>query len=240
MKQYLLILLALFTLPSLARAYQPLAATVKVSGGSAYDYVIIGESPLATDGFDNAYDTIAPGGSLNGVWITAYFDHPEWNAVKRQFRGDIRSASPSQTWLLTVEHNLPAGTPCTISLDSRTSIVPFYAGITLIDLKSGDKADLKTGSYTFAAAVGPRTFAITIEQPDILAHAPVKTNGGSRDGDLDGDGYVSVLDAYKVLRIAYGLDPVTAPDLLHGDVDGDGAIRLADALYILRKVAGLQ
>jgi len=240
MKRSILIILALCAFPSLAAAYQSLAATVRVSSGSTYDYVIIGESPLATDGFDNAYDTIAPGASLNNVWISAYFDHPEWNAVKRQFRGDIRSAAASQTWVLTVEQNLPAGTFCTISLDAVASILPMNAGIILTDPKGGATVDLKAGSYTFAATAGPSTFDITITQPDSSTLEPVKVDPaeGPHDGDLDGDGYVSVMDAYKVLRVAYHLDPLSAADLLHGDLDGDGSIRLADVLYILRKVAG--
>lgn len=240
MKRYILIILALCAFPSLAAAYQSLAATVKISSGNSYDYVIIGESPLATDGFDNAYDTISPGGSLNSFWINSYFDHPEWNGVKRQFRGDIRSTAASQTWTLTVEQKLPADALCTISYDAVASLLPITAAMKLVDPKSGAIVDLKTDSYTFVATAAPSTFSITITQPDTTGLDPVRVDpgGGVHDGDLDGDGYISIMDCYKVLRLAYGLDPLSAADLLHGDMDGDGVIRLADALHLLRKVAG--
>jgi len=240
MKRSILIILALCAFPSLATAYQSLAVTVKVSSGTSYDYVIIGESPLATDEFDNAYDTIAPGASLNNVWITSYFDHPEWNAVKRQFRGDIRRAAASQTWTLTVEQNLPVGALCTVSFDSVVSLLPMNTGMTLTDLKSGATVDLKAGNYTYAATAAPSMFSITITQPDINDSNPIRVDpdGGPHDGDLDGDGYISIMDCYKVLRVAYGLDLLTAADLLHGDMDDDGVVRLADALHLLRKAAG--
>lgn len=240
MKRYLLIICAVCAFPSLAAAYQSLAATVRVSSDTVYDYVVVGESPQATDGFDNSYDTFAPGGSLNDSWISAYIDHPEWNTVKSQFRGDIRSAAARQSWTLTVAQNLPVGTSCTISLDGTASLLPPSARILLTDMKSGAVTDLKSAGFTFATATGPDTFGITITQPDIsdIDRIPVSSSPGQHDGDLDNDGYITIMDAYKVLRVAYGLDPITTTALQHGDMDGDGVVRLADSLYLLRKVAG--
>ncbi|MBK5275914.1 MAG: CHRD domain-containing protein [Desulfuromonadales bacterium] len=68
------------------------------------------------------------------------------------------------------------------------------------------------------------------------------------DGDLDGDGAVTISDALRALRITVGLvQPPTSQDLAQGDVapqlgglpDPDGSINISDALFILRKVVGL-
>jgi len=68
------------------------------------------------------------------------------------------------------------------------------------------------------------------------------------DGDLNGDGAVTVADALKALQIAVQLVTASPSELLHGDVaplDGvgvplpDSQITVADALGILRKAVGL-
>jgi hypothetical protein len=68
------------------------------------------------------------------------------------------------------------------------------------------------------------------------------------DGDLTGDGAVTIADALRALRISVALvQPPTTQDLAQGDVapqlgglpDPDGNINISDALFILRKVVGL-
>ena len=87
--------------------------------------------------------------------------------------------------------------------------------------------------------------------------SPVVVSGASAPTGIDltavcqpdgaapgGSGQAVLLDAYRALRVAVGLDPVTAEVLAHYDlapqVDGvsvpDGAITVADALLILLKV----
>lgn len=66
------------------------------------------------------------------------------------------------------------------------------------------------------------------------------------DGDINGDGIVSVTDVLLALRIASGLVPLTPTALAHGDVyplvNGrpapDGKIDNNDAQQILNKIAG--
>jgi len=68
------------------------------------------------------------------------------------------------------------------------------------------------------------------------------------DGDLSGDGQVTIADALMALQIAVGLNQPTPAQLRHGDlapldVSGipapDAQIQLADALVILKKSVGL-
>ncbi len=56
-------------------------------------------------------------------------------------------------------------------------------------------------------------------------------------GDLDGDGEISVSDALVVLRIAAKIVEQTDEALAIGDVDSDGEITVSDALAILRVAA---
>ena len=74
--------------------FDPMTATIRVSSNSLYDYVVIGERPQATDGFDNAYDTISPGNlnaDMGQPFISVIIPHPEWKPAMREMRGDIRS-----------------------------------------------------------------------------------------------------------------------------------------------------
>ena len=64
-----------------AMGFDSMTATIRVSNNSLYDYVIIGEHPQATDGFDNAYDTISPGNlnaDMGQPFISVIIPHPEW------------------------------------------------------------------------------------------------------------------------------------------------------------------
>ena len=52
---------AVFTLATnLAMAFEPMTATIRVSNGALYDYVVIGENPAATDGPFRCSRTVAP------------------------------------------------------------------------------------------------------------------------------------------------------------------------------------
>ena len=67
------------------------------------------------------------------------------------------------------------------------------------------------------------------------------------DGDLNGDGLVTMADALMAIRIVTGGVIPTADNLLHGDIgpllagrpNPNGKIDLADALLILRRAVGL-
>lgn len=68
------------------------------------------------------------------------------------------------------------------------------------------------------------------------------------DGDVDGDGTVTIQDALTALRIFTKQQPPTATNLAHGDIGPlmlgkarpNGAIDLVDVLLILRKALGMQ
>lgn len=228
--------------PAAALAFEPMAATVRVSGGGVYDYVVIGESPKATDGFDNAYDTLAPSGSLNSTYISTYFNHTDWKAPKTTFRGDIRSMAEKQEWILNVVSTLPAGTPLKVELTPGLNVLPEKVALTITNPTTSITSDLKTGSLTLVAPAPGAILQLTlsVQQPkDITQTLITPPVEATVDGDVDGSGQTDVADAIKVLRMALGLERTTAEALTHGDINGDGKLTVQDALAILRKSVGL-
>ena len=153
-----------------AMGFEPMTATIRVSGGERYDYAVIGEHPKATDGYDNAYDTISPGNlnaDMGEPYISVLVLHPEWQPAMRVLRGDIRALKARQEWQLTVSSSLPAGTPLKVELQWDRTTLPKGVKLTLKDGKTGKENNLASTQYTFPAP-GPgenSKLAIIAEQP---------------------------------------------------------------------------
>ncbi|MDE6657279.1 MAG: leucine-rich repeat protein [Oscillospiraceae bacterium] len=58
-------------------------------------------------------------------------------------------------------------------------------------------------------------------------------------GDVNQDGYVSILDVVFVNRVALGKELFTPEQEIYADCDGDGYITPLDALLVMQKVVGL-
>ncbi len=150
-----------------AFGFSPLTATVKVSNGTLYDYVVIGEHAEATDGFDNAYDTISPG-NLNATmgqpFISVTIPHPDWQEAARELRGDIRAPAKNQQWRLSIKSSLPKDTPLTVILQMEVSSLPH--GVKLKVQDKNKEIDLMNGITILAAGPGETTTVlISAEQP---------------------------------------------------------------------------
>lgn len=164
---------AIFLSGTGAMAFQPLSASIRVSSGALYDYVVIGENHRATDGFDNAYDTISPGNlnaDMGSPFISVIIPHPEWKPAFRELRGDIRGIAGRQEWQLSFASSLPKGTPLTLSLQEEGTSLPAQARLTLKSPGKDGKvlAELtKAGEFTLPAP-GPGkkgTVLVVAEQP---------------------------------------------------------------------------
>ncbi len=66
------------------------------------------------------------------------------------------------------------------------------------------------------------------------------TDTDTAQGDIDGNGVVSVSDARLALRMAAKLDETTEQAIKAGDLDSDGAISVSEARTILRVAAKLE
>jgi hypothetical protein len=153
-----------------ALAIEPMTATIRVESGSLYDYVVVGEHARATDGYDNAYDSVSPG-NLNATmgqpYISAVIVHPEWSAATRELRGDIRSLAKRQEWQLAITSSLPKGASLNVALQSDRTTLPKWVKLTLKDVMTKKETDLKAGNYTIPAP-GPGTptkLLVIAEQP---------------------------------------------------------------------------
>jgi hypothetical protein len=153
-----------------AMGLEPMTATIRVMNVSLYDYVILGEDPKATDGYDNAYDTISPG-NLNATmgqpFISVIISHPDWKPAMRELRGDIRSLAKRQVWQLIITSSLPKGTPMNVAFRKKESTLPQGMKLTLKEDAASKEHDLGRCSYMIAAP-GPGAttrLLITAEQP---------------------------------------------------------------------------
>lgn len=120
-----------------AMGLAPMTATLRVSSGKLYDYVVIGAHPKATDGFDNAYDIISPGNlnaDMGEPYISVTAPHPEWKPA-REMRTDIRPPAPKKTWVLSIRSSLPKGTMLKVEIDPDQSRIPTSARLMLEDRK---------------------------------------------------------------------------------------------------------
>ena len=163
----------IFLTGTAAMAFQPLSAAIKVSEGALYDYVVIGENTSATDGFDNAYDTISPGNlnaDMGSPFISVIIPHPEWKPAFRELRGDIRGIAKRQEWQLSITSSLPKGTPLTLALQEEGSSLPAGVKLTVKDHGKAGKVlgELtKAGEFTLPAPGPGKKGAVLVvaEQP---------------------------------------------------------------------------
>ena len=154
--------------PLAGLAFEEMSATIRVSNGALYDYVIIGEHLLASDGFDNAYDTISPG-NLNSdmglPFISAVIAQPDWKPAMRELRGDIRVPARKQQWQIRINSSLDKGTPLAVTLQPGPGATSQRFGVTLSDNKKS--TDLRTGTYNVPAPGpgGTAELVVSVEQP---------------------------------------------------------------------------
>lgn len=111
---------------------------------------------------------------------------------------------------------------------------------------------LTTGVTITNNTVGSKTVEVSaVAAPDLNKldiHAVDAAGNSTRSGDVDGNGIVDIKDAFKMLRLALGLDAPTPEHKLRGDVapllngtsKPDGVMDVFDVVYILEKTVGLR
>ncbi len=91
-------------------------------------------------------------------------------------------------------------------------------------------SQLSTEQHFVITGVSERSFTARFAQ----GSTPPAANG-----DVDGNGTVSVADAVLALRQSIGVYNLTPEQIARGDMDGNGSITVADAITILRMTMGL-
>jgi len=163
-------------------------------------------------------------------------------------------ANNQSTALRTIIHDVTAPVvtidPILVSMPSRiegtveagaTVIVADAAGVTAPVVMNGNRwsADLTSSAIEYCT--------LSITATDAAGNASAKSIAVPvPDGDLDGDGRVTVMDALKVIKLVVSNTPPSANDLLHGDVgpllngkrNPNGKLEIVDGILILRKALG--
>jgi len=162
---------------------------------------------------------------------------------RAQTMTSVASSSPTSTYGSSVTFT------ATVTPSTATGTVTFMNGTNTLGTGSlsGGTATLNTSS------LGGGIYSITAVYGGDANFAASTTLSGINqdvlpDGKLDGGSdVVSINDALKALRIAAGIDPLEASDLVHGDVsplvnsipNSDGKIDIDDVVVIMRKAANL-
>jgi hypothetical protein len=153
-----------------AMGFEPMTATIRVSNDSLYDYVVIGEHPSATDGFDNAYDTVSPGNlnaDMGQPYISVIISHPDWKPAVRELRGDIRSPAKRQEWQLSITSSLPKGTQLDVTTQAEGTNLSKELKLLLKDGKVKKETNMRAGTSMLPAPGPGKTskLVISAEQP---------------------------------------------------------------------------
>ncbi len=90
------------------------------------------------------------------------------------------------------------------------------------------------GAYTFEWSYSKDSSVNRGEDCVKIDNVAFSGDAGMANGDVDGDGIVSVSDALLAMRGAMGTITLTASQLAHADLDGDGTVTASDALAIMR------
>ncbi|TAL60948.1 MAG: LamG domain-containing protein, partial [Bacteroidetes bacterium] len=121
---------------------------IKAQIGSTTDLEnFAGVADSATEGFDSNFDSPEPP-NAPGNYITAYFNHPEWNpTLGSRFAKDIKKntalADTVKRWFFDVETNVINDTVTLTFVNDR---IPSSFGKYLTDLSNGKRINLKTTS----------------------------------------------------------------------------------------------
>ena len=112
--------------------------------------------------------------------------------------------------------------------------VQHFSGTGMSDFASYTYTAASDGAYTFEWSYSKDSSVNRGEDCVKIDNVAFSGDAGMADGDVDGDGIVSVSDALLAMRGAMGTITLTASQLAHADLDGDGTVTASDALAIMR------
>jgi len=161
---------------------QNVEVAIETRAGSVYDYILIGMHHDATDGLDNAYDTVTPGQGVGDRYILMVMPHPDWKSVKTDFRTDFRAMKKLEIWEAMVTTNLPDGTPLTMSIDREQSKLPAGYAVIIEDMVTGAAQNLEKGAYVFPVKTSglAQQFRITLKKDVGKDHSKKDEKTGRR------------------------------------------------------------
>ncbi len=150
-------------------------------------------------------------------------------------------------------------TPPTLTVDAASGVAPATLNGTVeadasVVVKEGANV---IGKVTAAGGTWSADLSGINYNPDLLSVVATDAAGNISiktltyaypDGDIDGDGKVTIADALRAIRLFVNKTTPTAQELAHGDIgpllsgkpNPNGKIDIVDAILILRKAVGAQ
>ena len=199
--------------------------------GAADRITALGADTSATDGFDAAFDYPEPPAPPSGNYVTAYFQHEDWNPiVGSRYNRDIKRAlelGESRSWTLTVETEDTCDV--TLSWPEIENTIPQFPDnpdseyrFILEDLATGQRVSMRdTESYIYHSE-GEREFCIFVEALGLTSTPPV--NSPDR---------FAIVSAYpnpfnSILTITYALPTNSYISLAVYDLSGRNVVTLVE------------
>ncbi len=120
------------------------------------------------------------------------------------------------------------------TLNSTYNFTPSMAGSYTVNVfvQNSDNTTVSK-TYTYTATNG------SIPTPTDPPVPPTTQPSSNVWGDVDGDGYLTILDATYIQKYLVHLRGATTINVATADVDGDGVVSIIDATYIQKKLAHL-
>ena len=120
------------------------------------------------------------------------------------------------------------------TLNSTYSFTPSMSGNYTVNVfvQSSDNTTVSK-TFTYTATNG------SIPTPTNPPVQPTTVHESTVWGDVDGDGYLTILDATYIQKYLVHMRGATTIDVATADVDGDGVVSIIDATFIQKKLAHL-
>ena len=157
------------------------------------------------------------------VMVTVSFDAPESMAQMSILLAgaDIKTITAANKHQVVYQNQIITPEEGEFSFPVEKSRIASAAGLT---------NPVGATLYLKLSGTGTGTTSLTVKY----------TEPQSTYGDLNGDGYIDVVDALMILRYYTGHDTLTIAQLEAADVVKNGTVDLGDAVRILRYEAGLE
>ncbi len=131
-------------------------------------------------------------------------------------------------------YSYTATVPDTTSSVTITAISEYDAA----DVSGFGSVQLKTGANVLRVICTAENGTSSVYTITITRQAPAKAAPAYAQGDTDGDGNLTVIDALMISRHVAGRSLLNTEQKTRADYNADTKISIADALFILKKVSG--